>query len=448
MKLLLRYGSHSEKRYYENMLRFFDGVIFSANLLEVTPAATVSLISKFCGKKHQKPYIIDPITYSFGEFYNHKLRSSEKDLRWLMSETKKRGLDVKKSYSKLANSLGSAFEACIREKKAISIEKLKEDKIIDSICEATIQYQKNRLKNLLKKDHEYAHFADDLPTPCMIFAPYFFIHPGKVIDWLEIIEKITNTSIQYERSSLYIKLCFNKEMLLNEDAISKIIHICKQPFKGVWLWVNNFDEKEVDSKYLLKFGEFVERISQTGKEVFNRHGGFYSIMLAKVGMNGVSNAVGYGEKKDIMPALGQASPTVNYYYPTLHKKYGIPDIEQAFADLEIVSPESFFRYICNCVICKGVIEKDIANFKKFGEQHLATSNSKKTVQTPTAAEKSRYHYLLCKLKEKNNILNSNAKQIISKLEQGVPIADLDIFKGRARHITKWLESFKKITKIS
>ena len=68
MKNILRYGSHSEKEYFEKMLGFFDGVIFSANLLESTPSATVSLISKFSGQKRAIPYIIDPMTYSFGEF--------------------------------------------------------------------------------------------------------------------------------------------------------------------------------------------------------------------------------------------------------------------------------------------------------------------------------------------------------------------------------------------
>ena len=69
MKLFLRYGSHSEKTYFKNVLRFFDGVIFQASLLESTPAAVVGLIARFSGGKINVPFMIDPMTYSFGELH-------------------------------------------------------------------------------------------------------------------------------------------------------------------------------------------------------------------------------------------------------------------------------------------------------------------------------------------------------------------------------------------
>ena len=277
----------------------------------------------------------------------------------------------------------------------------------------------------------------------MIFTPYFFIYPTKELEWLDIIEKISiDSSKYYGKDSLYIKLCFDKSMLLNKEAQKKIINICEQSFKGVWIWINDFNEKKEDIEKLKALQSLIQEISKKGKEVFNRHGGFYSFMLSKMGMTGISNSIGYGEKKDIMPVLGQGLPQINYYFPCLHRSFGIPEIERSFDELNINSPESFFEHICDCVICKGVIKEDIFNFKEFGVQHLATSTSRKKTLTPAATKRTRYHYLFCKIKEKKDITKAtNTDEIIEKLKQSLSISEIDVLKEKAKHILKWIRSF-------
>ena len=417
------------------MFRFFDGIIFSANLLEITPSATSSLIIKFAGEKNKRPYIIDPMTYVFGELYHGKKMRT--DLNWITSDGK--GSKIKNSYKKLAHSLGYTFQQCIKKRKAISIQDLQNDNRRKDICKTTIEYQKKQISNILSKDREdfVDDFKEDIPEPGMIIAPYFFIHPGKELECLDIIDKIAIDSISYEKSSLYIKFCFNKEMLLNSKAIQKILSICDREFKGIWLWINNFDEKKVNSKYLIAFKNLIESISKKEKEIFNRHGSGYSMMLSKFGMNGISNGVGYGEKKDIMPVSGQGTPPVNYYFPKLYNTFGVPDIERAFGDIGVDSPETFFKHICDCVICKGVIDQDISNFRNFGNQYSSDPNTKKQL-TVAATECTRYHYLLCKVKEKKYIQNASLETIIKDLKNSLPISEIDTLKSE--HILRWIES--------
>jgi hypothetical protein len=45
--VIIRLGSHSEKEYLLKTANLFKGVIVGANLLEMTPGATVSLAWKF-----------------------------------------------------------------------------------------------------------------------------------------------------------------------------------------------------------------------------------------------------------------------------------------------------------------------------------------------------------------------------------------------------------------
>ena len=432
MKSFLRYGSHSEKRYYQKMSRFFDGVVFAANLLEASPSATSSLILKISGSKNGTPYIIDPMTYSFGQ------------LKWITSEKKDGSKLVKRSYEKLANSLGGGFESCVNNYQAIQLKHLTDTSKLESICEATINYQKNRVREILGQDEELTNFPDGVPQPAMIFAPYFFISQGEETIGLDILEKIAEVSMDYEKDSLYLKLCFDKGMLLNERAKEKIYSICEKNFKGVWLWIDNFDEKKVSSEYLAAFSNLVNLISNTGKEVFNRHGGFYAFALYAKGMTGVSNAIGYGEHKNIVPVVGSASPTVNYYHPALHSKFGIPDIEKSFDELNINSPEDFFKSVCDCVVCRGVIKDDISNFKNFGTRHLATEDSKKPIQTPAAAERSRYHYLFCKIQEKKMVRSSNLNEIVAQLEEAYSLSILASFREKTEYIQRWINVLKNI----
>ena len=440
MKLFLRYGSHSEKKYFEKMLRFFDGVIFQASLLESTPAAVVGLIARFSGGKINVPFMIDPMTYSFGEFYGGTGRVLT-DLSWLTSESKGKKISIKPSYTKLSAALGAQFQAAVDNRRSISLENLNDDATRKSICEAVITYQKNRVSSLLQQEKEFSLFTDDFPKPAIVFAPYFFIHPSTTMEWLDTIDSIVADSMDYEQEALHVKFCFNKSSLMEKDFVNRIFSVCDRKFKGVWLWVDEFDETTANPDQLTALGKLVKGLSECGKEVYNRHGGFYSVILSKRGMTGVSSGVGYGEHKSIMPVLGKGFPPVNYYLTDLYKKFPATDVEDAFEDMGIESSEDFFEKVCRCMVCKGVIGDRISNFRNFGTRHLATPTSKKQTQTHAAASRARFHYLLCRVVEKDYVTKSDLNQIIELLKsKSPPFSELATFKSKAKHIQRWIES--------
>lgn len=440
MKLFLRYGGHAEKRYFEKMIRFFDGIIFQANLLESTPAAVVSLISRFCGANMKLAHIVDPVTHSFGEYYDPKTQQTKNDMYWIASQNRKGETAIKSSYAKLADALGGKFQASVASRQAITLEDLEDDVTRKSICKGVISYQHKRIPDMLQSEKEFAPFVDDLPKPAIIFAPYFFIAPNNYMKWLDVMDAVTSDSMEHENSSLHVKLCFDKSTLLNKEATNKIFKICEKNFKGVWLWMDDFDETDVNSDLLKLFGGLVKGLSERGKDVYNRHGGFYSIMLSKFGMTGVSSGVGYGEHRGIMPVLGRGFPSVNYYFPSLHKKLSVINIESAFGKIGIESEDDFFTKICDCVVCKGVIEDDIFNFRKFGTRHFATPRSKQKTQTQAAASRARFHYLLNRLTERKCVTEHSPEKLLQLIqEKSLPLSKIDTLK--ARHIPKWVEAY-------
>ena len=440
MKLFLRYGSHSEKTYFEKVLRFFDGVIFQASLLESTPAAVVGLIARFSGGEISTPFMIDPMTYSFGALYGGAGKVFT-DLHWLTSASKGGKRSIKSSYTKLAKALGDQFQAAVDSRRSISLENLNDAAIRKSICEAVINYQKNRVSSLLQEEKEFAPFTDDFPKPAIVFAPYFSIDPSNAMKCLDTIDSIVADSMSYEREALHVKFCFDKSSLMDKDFVNRIFSICDKNFKGVWLWIDEFDETTASSEQLIALGALVKGLSKRNKEVYNRHGGFYSVTLSKLGMTGVSSGVGYGEYKSIVPVSVGGFPPVNYYIPGLHKKFSATDVEDSFEDMGIETSKDFFEKICGCVVCKGVIGDRLSNFRNFGTRHLATPTSKKQTQTHASASRARFHYLLCRVVERNHVAKSDLKQIVEALRsESLPFSELVLFESRVTHIQKWIES--------
>lgn len=84
----LRIGSHAEKEYIEKMLKRFDGLTVGANLVEATPGATASLLVKLCNEAKGVPYLLDPMTYAFGEYVDPASGQSRTDLDWIKSDQK------------------------------------------------------------------------------------------------------------------------------------------------------------------------------------------------------------------------------------------------------------------------------------------------------------------------------------------------------------------------
>jgi hypothetical protein len=133
--------------------------------------------------------------------------------------------------------------------------------------------------------------------------------------------------------------------------------------------------------------------------------------MSKFGMSGVSHGVGYGEQKDVVPVIGKSTPTVRYYLRPIHRRLSVPQIERCFNALQITDVSQFYVQICNCVVCKGIVVKDLSQFSAFGDMHYSTTVSKRLAQTPAAAKRCRYHFLLNRIKERDWVKNTNISDI-------------------------------------
>jgi len=402
-KVIIRMGSHAEKDYIEKTARYLDGIIVGANLFEATPGATATLL----GKRLNKPYYIDPMTYAYGR--NLDLIKSP--------QGKTRELDFKRSYKNLSEKLSQPFTSALRKNSRVTPKDFEGGLKTEKCCQAVMEYQLNRIKEKFDEDPEYKEYASDIPNPAAIYAPYFYIEPNNHDAWLDLVLLLAGVSagLKYD-VPVHAIICTDQPMLDYPNFLSKLkSELPRTGVEGVWFWFSDFDELTSDVERLKAFRSLVEDVSKEIK-VYNLHGGYFSLSLCKYGLSGVSHGVGYGEQKSVVPVVGAATPTVRYHLPDFHKRLGVPAIQRCFDSLGIKTPDDFHEKICGCVVCKGVVSKDLAEFRLFGDMAYSTPISKRLAQTPAAAKRCRFHFLMNRIRERDELKEKNVEGILAELD--------------------------------
>jgi hypothetical protein len=424
-KVIVRMGSHAEKDYIQKTAHLLDGVMIGANLLEATPAATAS----FLGMRLKGGYYVDPMTYVYGC-----------DLEVIKSpQGKNRVLTYKRSYKKLSERLGGLFADTLERNSRISPKDLKGDSKAEEYCQSVVEYQVNRIKEEFEGDPEYKGYADDISGPAIIFSPYFYIEPNNSWVWVDVMLLVAKVTANINSNiPAHVIICTDESMLDNKDFLNKLkTSLPKTGIKGVWFWFSKFDEVNTSIEKLKGFRSLVEDISKE-IEVYNLHGGYFSLSLCKKGLSGISHGVGYGEQRDIVPVIGEATPTVRYYLPDLHKRLGVPAIERCFDGLGIKTVDDFHNKICGCVVCKGVVSKDVGDFNSFGDMAYSSPSSKKKAQTPAAAKRCRFHFLMNRIQERDKMKRIDIGGILSEFEGVVEKWSGQVLvKNDVAHINKW-----------
>lgn len=443
--VILRMGSHSEKEYIEKTLKQFDGVMVGANLLQISPGATASLLLKL-HRTTGRPYFVDPMTYAFGSYFDPETGRVRNDLDWIKSNQKvpgKKGLTERRfkgSYRKLADSFGEPFSTALDRGRAISQPDFSSDKVVDAACAAAIEFQEERLRKVFMDDPQTITYANDLPKPRAVFAPYFYIEPTQIKHWIELNRRLAVAATKQRKEvPVHVVVCAHMDLLTDPEFSALVIEnllACKPA--GVWLWFSRFDERFATKEQLIALRQWVEQLSPS-MSVFNMHGGFFSLALSKVGMSGIMHGVGYGEQKDVVPVIGQSTPTVQYYLRSLHSKYSVPQIQRSFTRLSVRTAGDFLSRICDCAICEHIVGPNLNEFSQFGEIHYSTPQSKRAAQTPAAAKRCRYHFLLNRIKERDHIQKLSLADIAKECLESANLWSNTVIAPLSDHLKLWAE---------
>ncbi len=441
-QVVIRLGSHAEKEYVVKLERFLDGLIVGANLFEATPGATASLLLRV-GTKSTRLYV-DPMTYAYGAYVDPMIGTVRHDLDWIKSDqTRKSGgkvRDFKRSYRRLAEELQGPLTEAVANSRAVSPNSLI-GSAQASFCESVARYQLTRMVGELEKDEELRDYLSGAPLPAAIFAPYFYIEPSSSTDWLRANLDLMRTTATLDLGAdvpVHGVLCADSSHLSDSVTVDRLTQeIPDTGVSGVWLWFSGFYEDSADESTLRSYRRLVQTLSDR-LEVHAMHGGLFSLLLSKWGMTGVSHGIGYGEQKNVVPVIGQSIPMVRYYLPPLARRLGVPAIERAFDALGIRSPSDFHAKVCDCSVCKGIVSTSLDDFSSFGDMHFSRPTAARQSQTPAAAKRCRFHFLLARLRERDDIRKTDLASLIGRLRRAGQVWGVQpSLRGEAGHLAKW-----------
>jgi hypothetical protein len=442
--VIIRLGSHAEKEYVIKLAPFFDGVIVGANLFEATPGATASLLLRASGRAQ---IFLDPMTYAYGAYIDPDTQQVRTDLDWIKSDQirskdkgkKKTVRDFKRSYRSLTETFGWPISDAITGSRAVSPDAFQDASQTRGFCERVVRYQLFRIAQEFQDEEELREFSDRVPGPAAVFAPYFYIEPTSTSAWLDANLVLAKAASGLAGSTpVHVVICADADHLLDATFVNRLVRdLPTAGVSGAWLWFSRFYEESASLDHLIAYRNLVARLSAS-IEVYALHGGFLSLALAKRGMRGVSHGVGYGEQKDVVPVIGQSTPTVRYYLPALARRLGVPEIERAFDALGIMTARDFHAKVCDCAMCKGVVDSSPRQFSAFGEMQRSRPAARRSAQTPAAAKRCRFHFLLSRIRERDDVGRMTVDDLIGRLKASLETwGQQRSLRESSGHLDRW-----------
>ena len=428
-KHILRYGTNADKKYIDDKLFNFDLLAFNGNMLAYTPDAIASFVMLNFFDNPDKGFFIDPITHAF-----------QHNIDKIKSFNKRAEGTVKLSIEKLINLYGEPLgKIILKDDRSIRPKDFTSD-VKRKFCINVINFQLNTIKNCIEKKGYLDYISADSDIvklkPKFITPPYFYLTESTYELWLDLnIEFIEIVREQYPNQKLFAELVISQDILSSQKMFDDIVEKYKKASPdGILVWIDNFDEHGAAKSKLHKFMELIQNFYRSKIKVYNLYGGFFSIALTsykeELGfrLDGVGHGLEYGEYRSVVP-VGGGIPISRYYFYPLHKRLKYVDATEMLEKLNILNTadkkagaEKYYEDICDCLVCKDMINNNIDNFSffentEFYEVTIRGVKQRRRYPNQKTKRVCLGHYLLNKSKEFEQIRELSLKGLVKKLEK-------------------------------
>ncbi|MEW6276634.1 MAG: hypothetical protein AB1556_16185 [Bacillota bacterium] len=436
---LVRYGIHNDAKYLQNeFLETYDVVVINGNMAAHSATAMAKFIST---KAQNKAYLIDPQTHAL-----------QHDLKHLVSN--KTG-ELKESIQKLLQFFGEPVYSRIKEeKRPISFKDFSDRGKKKEFVQNVLQFQKEVLSKQAADDLKYYQYAgiENPVQPMVLVAPYFYMEETTLDCWLPLNLEFVETAKQLTpNQNIFMQVVISKDILVDMNLLRQLSEkIRESAADGIFLWIDDFDEKEAGLTLLSNYVDLLSNIGKC-KQIINLYGSYFSIALMKTmpGLNlvGVCHGLEYGESRPVIP-VGGGLPVSKFYYPALHSRVRYEDAVR-LARPYLKSKELYFQHVCKCPKCRELMNMDTLEeaFAAFGEGKPITfkrSNQIVTLNYPTeqAHDNCVKHYLWNKHREfRENI--KEAGEIANQLAESAREFEDILGTTGINYLLKWAKVLRK-----
>ncbi len=423
----MRFGIHSEKQYFlEPGLRAcYDGVALNGNLVAYSLKGVCSFIANLLMR--DKPYFIDPITHAFG---HHPQYISKEE------ETGK--LVPKAAIKALAELYGEPATTHIGV-RALAPEDF-EGPLADDFTQRVLDFQANIINQALQDSGDAKYIDAYARTPYFLIAPYFYLGPNSVELWIDLNLRFVDLAAASGRAlPIYAEILVAKDAFLDPAMRDLLVsRYANAPADGILLWIEGFSEHSASRTALKGYRDFVERLAQGRSRIVVMYGGYFSVILRKVGVAAVCHGPGYGEEREVTP-VGGGLPRPKFYYPALHMRLPHREVAFAFSQGPIQTADEFYKNVCNCKTCRQVVGDDIARFARYGESESGVRKDGIAFEYATTAARkiSTAHYIYNKCREFEFVEESTLQEIEQRLGDEHARSQSLFGVNEAAHLEAW-----------
>lgn len=410
----------------------YNGVLINANMAAHAPSGLAAFLME---KTVDLPYIIDPMTHAF-----------QHDPSFIMNNNG----EIKSSLATLCKAYGEPVSSSAGHRPLLPND-FSDEALLRDFVKRCIYFQQNQLSSPMENSdaNKYLGQTSEDLQPNALIPPYFYMTETTLGHWLPIGIKAAKMALEFNgESKIFVSIVVTQGVILNEDAIKKIIDgFSELDVSGFLIWVDELNEHKAGSaelRGLLKLARGLRKGKK--REVINLHGGYFSVLAAgNLGdsvMTGVAHGPEFGEHRSVVP-VGGGIPIAKYYIPDLHARIKYRDAVSIFREKGCLeSADLFHQTVCNCDECRKVIDGNIDNFILFGD--ATVTNVKRghgivRMEFPTGDTKQRClrHYLERKALEYHNASNKSKIELIEDLRHGREIYQEIIGLEEVTHLELW-----------
>ena len=382
---------HVSQNFFRTRQEKFDGLVVPLSVATVFRQGTGGFVLTL-----KKPYAIDPRTPLFQADFD---RSS-----------------IRRAHMEMADVHGPMVMEVFPERPLTPGDFNKED--IQDVARRVLQFQRQFAETSNQKVEKYAKLLGEkvgkvYEPPEFLIPPYFRAR-SRSDPWYSVSLELANAAAERKEDNKLAPVVHIMPSFPEEQFEAVAGDYLNDAFDGLIIFINNLKECEVPTEVLTNYARFVEALAVDKRPLMGLFGGYFTLLLRKIGLNCFSNAVGYGEYRDSgYHEGGQA--VRRYYVPRLHRYF--TDIE-AQSLLDIVG-ERWFR--CTCSIC-----------------------TRKRSVTEFTSQELLDHFLNTRFSELEDARQGTLADLLDRLDdtddrlskqRGIPL-------DRYEHLSRWVEALR------
>jgi hypothetical protein len=351
--LFLRYGLSRKKNFLRDFKVLYDGLTIPANILLYQYKGTPAIIYST-----GQPFFVDPMSYLFG----HRLD----DFRKLLDKGTKK---FKPSFAKLLQGYGEDPDYFLYSNYNSIIEYLltiNNQNRLGPFVKNCLDFQWANVNTTINESKDLLPEGENIELrPTILIPPYFAYRTYDQSFDLnsKILKHCNDYNALYNDTSIFPVIFIEKENL-NDKFLTILLNSLEvDNFTGFCVWIANFDERDAKSSEIKSLIKLLEILSDNNRrQILMLYGGFFSLLLFKYGVTGISHGIAYSESKSIDAAIKQTGGGVpiRYYVPKLHQ---FLTIDNALLILR-ERPD----LLCDCPICQRIVQSNIENITRFKDE--------------------------------------------------------------------------------